>query len=132
MDQATNVTIAFNGVRELPIDLASHVDQQLQASELLVAALRDRDSSPDSAGLLAEILATRNRLSSLKAYISNTYARVTIDPADDAYLLLQAISARLDRVRNGNGMAHAPTFDLSLLVNTIKRGLQIADNLTSP
>lgn len=117
---------------ERPIDLEIHIDKQLQASDQLVAALRQRDSSPDSAVLLAEILVARNQLLLLRSHISATYGKVIIDPADDDYLILRAIDARLDSAILRNGIAHAPTDDLGLLVNTIRRALQIADRLTAP
>jgi len=117
---------------ERPIDLEIHIDKQLQASDQLVAALRQRDSSPDPAGLLAEILVARNQLLLLRSHISATYGKVIIDPADDDYLILKAIDARLDNAILRNGIAHAPIDDLVLLVNTIRRALQIADSLTAP
>jgi|SRR5215472_3844378 len=117
---------------ERPIDLEIHIDKQLQASDLLVTALRRRDSSPDSAALLAEILVARNQLLLLRSHISTTYGKVLIDPADDDYLILRAIDARLDNAMFKNGIAHAPLDDIGLLVNTIRRAVQIADRLTAP
>lgn len=117
---------------ERPVDLEIHIDKQLQASDLLVAALRQRDSSPDSTALLAEILVARNQLVLLRSHISANYGKVIIDPADDDYLILRAIDSRLDNAILKNGMAHAPINDLGLLVNTIRRALQIADSLTAP
>lgn len=117
---------------ERPVDLEINIDKQLQASDLLVAALRRRDSSPDSAALLAEILVARNQLVLLRSHISATYGKVIIDPADDDYLILRAIDARLDNAILKNDIAHAPIDDLGLLVKTIRRAVQIADSLTAP
>ena len=68
----------------------------------------------------------------LRSHISASYGKVLIDPADDDYLVLRAIDARLDNAILKNVIAHAPTDDLALLVNTIRRAVQIADSLTAP
>lgn len=122
----------FEGLaRELPIDLGTQIEKEIVAIELLIASLRSEAMSADIAGLLAEAVLLHNHLTLLKTHILTTYKRVLIDPADDDYLLLKAIGGRLDHAILTSGLMNTAPEHLHLLVSTIRKGLQIADNLTA-
>lgn len=120
-----------NSRRDLPIDLGAQIEKELIAADVLVSILRAQANSPEIAGLLAETILIRSHLALLKSYVLTTYSRVIIDPADDDYLILKAISDRLDNAILTSGLASTAPEHLHLLVDTIRKGLQIADNLAA-
>ena len=131
MNQDSFLLESYASAQEFPLDLGGELEKELIAAELLIADLQSRPVSPDTAGLLAETILLRNHLALLKTYVLTTYRKVIIDPADDDYLILKAISSRLDNSILGSGLANTSTEHIHLLVNTIRKGLQIADNLTA-
>jgi hypothetical protein len=131
MNQDGFLLEGFVSTQEFPLDLGAEIEKELIAVELLIADLRSRPVSPDTAGLLAETILLRNHLALLKTHVLTIYRKVIIDPADDDYLILKAISSRLDNAILSSGLANTSTGHIHLLVNTIRKGLQIADNLTA-
>jgi hypothetical protein len=132
MNEHTDLVPDFETLRrELPIDLAAQIEKELIAAEVLISILRAQPVSTETAGLLAETLLIRNHLQLLKSYVLATYSRVIINPSDDDYLILKAISDRLDNAILTSGLASTAPEHLHLLVDTIRKGLEIADTLTA-
>ncbi len=132
MRHQTCVTSEYGiGTIEFPIDLNAQIDKQLRAAELMIATLQYRPVSSDAAGLLAETLVTREQLALLKTYVSSTHGHVIIHPAEDDYLIIKAIGERLDNAILESGLARKTLDQLEVILNTVKKGMEIAGNLTA-
>ena len=117
---------------EPPIDLATLVEKHVRAADLAITSLQHLPESFTTIRLLADIGVARKELSQVKSYLHDTYRSVTIEPADDDYLILHAIEERLEHALRTAITDSTSEDQISLLVSTIEKGLHIVSHLTSP